>query len=161
MDLEKKVGKSLLKRIRWGVVFGLLALIELMIIIVLLQPMSVGCEVQGNICIVKSWVDPTKIKAGDEGSLLIEVKNVGTKDVDVNVSAISREGVVFMNGSEEIGRGANDSYKSIGPGGIRTFAFTIKAEDDAHEGKYLFDIEVREGTNTAKDTTYVTIVKKK
>ena len=160
MDLEKRVGRSLLKRIRWGAVFGLLALIELMIIIVLLMPhLGDGCGADKDICILRSWVEPSKINTGDESTLFVEVKNVGDKDITVNVSVKSRKGVVFINSALE----TNDSkgYSSIAPGGTRILDFRIKAADDAHEGRYLFDIEVKEGSAAVKDTAYITIAKKK
>lgn len=150
----------MIKRVRWVPVLGLLVFIEFIIILILLQPFGDGCDKDKDVCILNSWVEPGTIKAGDEGGVLkIKIKNTGNVDLHVNVSAMSREGIAFVNRSDEENTIIRDSYEFIAPGGIRVFEFAIKAENDAHSGKYLFDILVtgKTGKDITKDTTVVIV----
>ncbi|MFH1789248.1 MAG: hypothetical protein ABH834_07695 [Candidatus Altiarchaeota archaeon] len=148
---------SMLKRVRWVSVIGLLLFI--IIIAFLIMQIPTGYSVQGDVGVGVS-ADPSTVKIGERSTIDIEVKNMNKdREVIVYVEAKTYDDqFLFTN--------TGDKYASkrdiiVGPKESRKLSFEVRPLTDALPGKYRIDVKAREKSYAegAEDTVYVKVVK--
>lgn len=86
--------KSILSRVRWNVVMGIIATILLValiaVVLVTIKPLDSGYKGEDDIRI-KSWAEPSTVKLNDESRIWIDIRNTGSNTRVVHVTLESHD----------------------------------------------------------------------
>ncbi len=140
---------NLIHRIRWSSVFGVIALILFVILLISFNPFAPGYKGTGDIRI-RSWAEPGSINIKGKSIIHVDIKNFGDENIRVNATLSSRtEKLLFKDGRKRISR-----TLILGRGESRKPEFEIRA-NATDPGTYGIDIRVSYGYQLVEDEVYL------
>ena len=133
--------KSIISRVRWNVVLGIIVTILIVVlfavVLVTMKPLESGQKCKKDICI-SSRADPSTINLRDESTVWVEVKNSGPDElrIDVNLETYDPKLTFISNSNQTV-------YKEIkiGPGESRKLDFPARI-NAMYGGDYRIDVTV-------------------
>ncbi len=148
-----KFVKDLISRIRWNVVISIAALLVFAVIaLFFIKPFNPQYTCSNEVC-VSTHMDPDAVKMNGESVLWVELRNDGSTDLSVAVTAKTRNPAILFkktmerNSSREVHLGAGESMK---------LNFNMKA-NATYPGTYITDITIRYGHEEIKSDTRVRV----
>ncbi len=86
--------RSIISRVRWNVVFGILASITIILLLAVVfisvKPLDSGYKGEDDIRI-RSWAEPATVKLNDESWIWIDIRNTGSNTRLVHVTLESHD----------------------------------------------------------------------
>jgi len=147
---------SLLKKIRWGSVIGLLLFIIIVGALIVYFPTRYS--VKGDVGVdVKA--SPSTVKIGERSKIDIEITNLNkNREVTVNVEAKTYDDALQFTHTEDKYEARTDVL--VGPKESRKLTFEVRPLSGALPGKYRIDVKAREKSYAegAEDTIYLKVV---
>jgi len=133
--------KSIISRVRWNVVLGIIAAILIValfaVVLVTMKPLGSSQKCKKDICI-SSRADPSTINLRDESTIWVEVKNSGPDElrIDINLETYDPKLTFISNSNQTV-------YKEIkiGPGESRKLDFPARI-NAMYGGDYRIDVKV-------------------
>ncbi len=150
--------KSIITRIRWDVVFGILSAILIVLLLavvfIFIRPLEAGYKGNDEIRI-RSWADPSAIKLNDKSTVWIDIRNTGLDTLTVYVVLRSHDpNLIFADTDNQ----TINKKIVIGPRESRQPKFPVKINTEL-SGDYGIEITVSYAYDQIEDEVILNVLK--